>query len=118
MAADDGEIVAKAGPFPLPGGSGTLSWDDRQNISKLTGVSAAVRDRKNTHGVRFLTLSGPVGGMDLAKRMAMQYVVNSQKKNESFKETPGGQADWVAPTDRQQTKLEGWGTSSSWQPFA
>ena len=49
MADDD--MVVKVGPFDLPqdGQNGTLAWAERQEILGLTGVSAAVRDRKNTH---------------------------------------------------------------------
>jgi hypothetical protein len=97
MAADD-DMVVKAGPFELPndGQHGTLTWADRQEIFGLTGVSAAVRDRKQTHGKRHLTLSGPMSGMDLAKKMAWQYVLNSQRQRTEFAETPGCEGDWVA----------------------
>ena len=102
MAAMADDMVVKAGPFELPndGQHGTLSWADRQEIFGLTGVSAAVRDRKNTHGKRHLTLSGPLSGMELAKKMAWQYVLNSQRQRTEFAETPGCQGDWVA-TERK-----------------
>ena len=105
MAAMASDMVVKAGPFDLPAGgqTGTLAWAERQEILGLTGVSAAVRDRKNTHGKRHLTLSGPMCGMELAKQMAWQYIANSQRRQEEFNETPGSGNDWVA-TERTQKK--------------
>jgi hypothetical protein len=121
MAAMDDDMVVKAGPFDLPndGQHGTLTWADRQEILGLTGVSAAVRDRKNTHGKRHLTLSGPMSGMDLAKKMAWQYVMNSQRKQADFEETPGCEKDWVA-TERNQKRQPAAASNSScsWQPAA
>ena len=113
MADDD--MVVKAGPFDMPqdGQNGTVAWAERQEILGLTGVSAAVRDRKNTHGKRHLTLSGPMSGMELAKKMAWQYVVNSQRRQDDFQETPGSAKDWIA-TERHQ-KRESAASSSSWQ---
>jgi hypothetical protein len=118
MAAMDDDMVVKAGPFDLPndGQNGTLTWADRQEILGLTGVSAAVRDRKNTHGKRHLTLSGPMSGMDLAKKMAWQYIVNSQRKQADFEETPGAEKDWVATERSQKRKpAASSNSSSSWQ---
>jgi hypothetical protein len=113
MAADD-DMIVKAGPFELPndGEHGTLTWADRQEILGLTGVSAAVRDRKQTHGKRHLTLSGPMSGMELAKKMAWQYVLNSQRQHTEFKETPGCEGDWVA-THRKTAPSSSSSSSSS-----
>ena len=130
MAAMASDMVVKAGPFDLPAGgqTGTLAWAERQEILGLTGVSAAVRDRKNTHGKRHLTLSGPMCGMELAKQMAWQYIANSQRRQEEFNETPGSGNDWVA-TERNQKKKAAASSnnrqpmpmqaasSSSWQPM-
>jgi hypothetical protein len=115
MAADD-DMIVKAGPFELPndGEHGTLTWADRQEILGLTGVSAAVRDRKQTHGKRHLTLSGPMSGMELAKKMAWQYVLNSQRQHTEFKETPGCEGDWVA-THRKTAPSSSSSSSSTWQ---
>ena len=87
----DEDMIVHAGPFQLPNGgrTGKLSWTDRQEIKEMTGVSAAVRDRKNTNGVRFLTMSGPVSGMSLAKTMAWAAIKHSQEMGEEFEQTPG-----------------------------
>ena len=99
------EIMAKAGPFELPNGgkNGTLTWEQRQEILRFTGVSAAVRERKQTKGIRHLTLSGPVAGIATAKKMAMEYVLTSQSAGVVFAETPGSEGDWKA-TERQPKK--------------
>jgi hypothetical protein len=120
MAAMADDMVVKAGPFDMPkdGQNGTLAWAERQEILGLTGVSAAVRDRKNTHGKRHLTLSGPMSGMELAKKMAWQYIVNSQRRQEDFKETPGSEKDWVATERNQKRQPAASSSSSSWQPMS
>ena len=53
------DFVIKGGPYELPndGKNGTLQWSEREEIKQLTGVSAAVRGRKQTKGKRHLTLS-------------------------------------------------------------
>lgn len=110
MAADE-PLIAHAGPFKLPGnGGGTLTWDERQEIKSFTGVSAAVRDRKQTGGVRHLTLSGPVQNMSTAKKMAMEFVLRSQIASVPFVATPKANGDWEA-TERQPSKKQA--TSSS-----
>ena len=99
------EIMAKAGPFELPNGgkNGTLTWEQKQEILRFTGVSAAVRERKQTKGIRHLTLSGPVAEITTAKKMAMEYVLTSQSAGVVFAETPGSEGDWKA-TERQPKK--------------
>ena len=99
------DFVIKGGPYELPndGKNGTVQWNERQEILQLTGVSAAVRDRRQTNGRRHLTLSGPLSGFELAYEMAMQFIVKSQVKQEPFAETPGCDGDWVA-TEQQSSR--------------
>lgn len=119
LFAMDGGLIVKAGPFDLPnhGRDGTLTWSQRQKILEITGVSAAVRDRKNTHGRRHLTLSGPIGGIQKAKDMAMAFVVASQQAGTPFAPTAGCEGDWQASL-RQMPASSSWmpgQASSSWQ---
>lgn len=118
------DLVVKAGPFELPDGGkhGTLTWQQRQTILERTGVSAAVRERRQTGGKRHLTLSGPMSGMEEAKTMAMEYVIESQKKQVPFAETPGSKLDWEATirqqpgTTKRMSKRPST-SSSSWMPM-
>ena len=74
------------GPLALPGdGTGTLSSEDRADILDRTGVSAAVRYRKS-YGFRALTLSGPAEGLTEARRLATQYILQSQEAQEEHRE--------------------------------
>ena len=128
------DFVIKGGPYELPndGKNGALQWNERQEILQLTGVSAAVRDRKQTKGKRHLTLSGPLSGFELAYEMAMQFIVKSQVKQEPFAETPGCDGDWVATEQQRSRPAEksrkvaksstpmaqsGSAPASSWQPM-
>ena len=128
------DFVIKGGPYELPndGKNGTLQWNERQEILQLTGVSAAVRDRKQTKGKRHLTLSGPLSGFELAHEMAMQFIVKSQVKQEPFAETPGCGGDWEATEQQRSRPAEkskkvaksstpmaqsGFAPASSWQPM-
>ena len=128
------DFVIKGGPYELPndGKNGTLQWSERQEILQLTGVSAAVRDRKQTKGKRHLTLSGPLSGFELAYEMAMQFIVKSQVKLEPFAETPGCDGDWEATEQQRSRPAEkskkvaksstpmaqsGSAPASSWQPM-
>ena len=119
LFAMDGGLIVKAGPFDLPnhGRDGTLTWSQRQKILEITGVSAAVRERKNTHGRRHLTLSGPISGIQKAKDMAMAFVVTSQQAGTPFAPTAGCEGDWQASL-RQMPASSSWmpgQASSSWQ---
>ena len=68
--------IVKAGPFSCDGAA--LTWDERQKIFEVTQVSAAVREKPNTFGKRFLTLSGPISGIDLARDIAKKYMKASR----------------------------------------
>ena len=95
--------IVKAGPFSCDGAS--LTWDERQKIVEVTQVSAAVRERANTFGKRFLTLSGPISGIDLAHDMAQKYIKASQLVVPQFSDTPGSEKDWIPTTNVQTTTL-------------
>ena len=99
--------IVKAGPCSLldDGANGKWTWDERQKIFEVTQVSAAVRERTNTIGKRFLTLSGPISGIDLAHDMAQKYIKASQLVVTKFSDTPGSEKDWIPTTNVQTTKF-------------
>ena len=116
--------IVKAGPFSCDGAS--LTWDERQKIFEVTQVSVAVRERANTFGKRFLTLSGPISGIDLAHDMAKKYIKASQLVAPQLSDTPGSDQDWIPATNVQTTKFGKKGNqggrksnncNSSCQPF-
>ena len=117
-------MIVKAGPFDLPnnGYRGTLTWDERELIRSLTGVSAAVRDRKQTHGHRHLTLSGPMSGIAKAKSMAMSFVEKSMRAGDQFAPTRDSEGDWQATVRQVPVRQGACSSSSSWmqmqQPVA
>ncbi len=83
------DFVMKGGPNELPndGKNGILHWNERQEILQLTGVSATVRDRKQTKGKRRLTLSGPLFGFELAYEMATQFIVKPSQARAVCRDT-------------------------------
>ena len=123
-SARDEDMIVKAGPFDLPnnGYRGTLTWDERELIRSLTGVSAAVRDRKQTHGHRHLTLSGPMSGIAKAKSMAMSFVEKSMRSGDQFAPTRDSEGDWQATVRQVPVRQGACSSSSSWmqmqQPVA
>ena len=67
------EPKAYMGPIRLPGGQGTLSTTDRNDIWQEYGVSACVRWRQQW-AERCLTLSGPSQHLANAQRMALERI--------------------------------------------
>ena len=96
-------IIVKVRPFSCDGA--TFTWDERQTIVEVTQVSAAVREKANTFGKRFQTLSGPISGIDLAHDMAQKYIKASQMVGTKFSETTDSEKDWIPTTNVHTTKL-------------
>ena len=70
-------IIAKAGPFPLPGtGKGTLTKSQIDTIKNATEVATRVRHPRN--GASHLVASGPAAKLDEGLAMAKAFILESQ----------------------------------------
>ena len=65
-------MEVKAGPYFFE--KGTLTKKDKDRIFRATKVVANIRSRKQWQWKRGLTLSGPMTGMEEAKRMAEELI--------------------------------------------
>ena len=68
-------MLVKGGPWFFE--KGTLTAEDHDEIFKATKVNASIRARKQWDWKRGLTLSGPIDGMDQAKKMAEERILAS-----------------------------------------
>ena len=68
-------MEVKAGPYFFE--KGTLTKKDKDEIFRATKVVANIRARKQWQMKRGLTLSGPMTGMEEAKRMAEERIHTS-----------------------------------------